>query len=249
MLRTLFILGALMCALPAAFAATQEAPVPRSSETFHADWRVARERLSGVGDDLKRTYEVGEVVTFRQPPPAALLEMGLLVPVDSVDVDGEELDVENLRALLAEARGDRDRLRAERDALKSTVERQLRDIERLGARTDNLTAELAAARDGRAAAEAALASAQAELELRPPLPDQAELLADVAGATVRAAVNAHRAQLGLEPFGGEGAEGRARRWAEKRPDVIAIVLARAGKASASGGVASDAPDLAGAPPA
>lgn len=189
-------------------AAMSQPDEQRLAQLRNTNWRVTQERLQGLtgpGEVLL----VGATVYLENPPPIEAIRAGLR-PVG--DPAGEGLEVDNLKALLAEARGDRNRASQERDAARVELRGLEAQVRADGDAIARLHDELTAARDGRAFAEAEVQRLTAELDRRPPALTVAEQLEQIHPTTLLAAVNERRATLELEPIGGAGAGERARTW-------------------------------------
>lgn len=193
------------------------ADVARYQRMHNTTWRATEQNIRGL-QGPGSLLEKGATVTLTEPPPADAIRFGLRPVRDEVHGD---LERENLEALVAELRADRDRARGERDALRLEVEALQAQVRRDGDVMGGLRAELGAARDGRAMAEAEVQRLTAEIERRPPAPTVEEQLVQVNPRTLLAAVNKRRAELDLQPIGGQGSTERARQWAlQSAPDLV-----------------------------
>lgn len=213
-------------AAPAETAArTQEHAMSRVDEQalarqHNTTWKATSQRIRGItGDDGQPvTLEVGATLHLTAPPPIAAIRAGLRPAVDQVA--SRDLELENVVALLDEARRDRDRATEQRDALRVECDGLRAQVVQDGHVIAGMRAELGAMKDARAIAEADVARLTSELARRPPEPTLAEKLDKVAVKTLLAAVNTRREAEQLEPIGGAGAAERARTYLlESAPDL------------------------------
>lgn len=220
------------CSALAMAARTTEAEMPatateiaRFGKLHNTTWRATEQNIRGL-QGPGSLLEKGATVHLTEPPPAAAIQFGLRPVRDEVHGD---LERENLEALVVELRADRDRARGERDTLRLEVEALQAQVRRDGEVMRELRAELGTHRDGRALAEAEVQRLTAELDRRPPAPTVEEQLEQVNTRTLLAAVNKRRGDLDLQPIGGQGATERARQWVlQSAPELVEDLVGSVG---------------------